>query len=61
MARKTHTSTEVKNRYNAKTYKRYTVSVRKEKAEQFDHKLKEKGIENYSEIFHEAIDAFLEE
>ena len=28
--RKTTTSTEVKNRWNAKTYKRYQVSLRKE-------------------------------
>lgn len=27
--RKTHTSTEVKARYNAKTYEQYTVSFRK--------------------------------
>lgn len=27
---KTKTSTEVKNRWNAKTYKRYTLSLRKE-------------------------------
>lgn len=27
--RKTHTSTEVKARYNAKTYKQYTISFRK--------------------------------
>ena len=30
MARKTTTSTEVKNRWNAKTYKRYQVSLRKD-------------------------------
>ena len=30
MARKTHTSTEVKNRWNAKTYKPYRVSLRKD-------------------------------
>lgn len=61
MARKTHTSSEVKNRYNAKTYKRFTVSVKKDIAEQFEEKLKEKGIENYSTIFHDAIDRFLNE
>lgn len=59
MARKTTTSSAVKNRYNAKTYKRFTVSVKKEIAEQFENKLKEKGIENYSTIFHDAIDRFL--
>ena len=30
MARKTTTSTEVKNRWNAKTYKRYQISLRKD-------------------------------
>ena len=30
MARKTTTSSEVKNRWNAKTYKRYQVSLRKD-------------------------------
>ena len=30
MRRKTTTSTEVKNRWNAKTYKRYQVSLRKD-------------------------------
>ena len=30
MTRKTTTSTEVKKRWNAKTYKRYAVSLRKE-------------------------------
>ena len=30
MARKTTTSTEVKNRWNAKTYRRVTVNLRKE-------------------------------
>lgn len=29
-SRKTTTSTEVKNRWNAKTYKRYTVNLRKD-------------------------------
>lgn len=29
-ARKTTTSTEVKNRWNAKTYKRYQISLRKD-------------------------------
>ena len=59
MARKTHTSSEVKNRYNAKTYKRFTVSVKKDRAEQFEAKLQEDGIENYSTIFHDAIDRFM--
>lgn len=30
MTRKTTTSTEVKNRWNAKTYKRYTVNLRQD-------------------------------
>ena len=61
MAQKTKTSSEVKNRYNAKTYKRFTVSVKKDLADAFEKKLKEKGIDNYSTIFHEAIDRFMNE
>ena len=53
------TSSEVKRRYNDKTYRRFTVSVKKDLAEQFVKKLKEDGIENYSVIFHEAIDRYL--
>ena len=60
MARKTHTSTEVKNRYNAKTYTTINVHVKKDKAERFKEKCKRENV-TQSSIFHEAIDKFLEE
>lgn len=56
----TVTSSSVKNRYNAKTYERITVSVRKEKAKAYKVKCVEKGI-SFSEPLHNAIDQFLEE
>lgn len=58
--RKTHTSSAVKMRYNKKTYDRITLEVRKEVAEKYKAKCKEKGI-TYSEPLHNAIKAFLEE
>lgn len=56
--RKTHTSTEVKNRYNKKTYSQISVSVHKEKAEAYRVKCKELGI-SYSEPLHNAIEETL--
>lgn len=56
--RKTHTSSEVKNRYKAKTYTRLVLEVKKEKAEAYKQKCKEKGIP-YSEPLQNAIDNFL--
>lgn len=57
--RKTHTSSAVKNRYNAKTYTRIFVSVHKEVAEAYKAKCKRLGI-SYSEPFHRAINDLLE-
>lgn len=56
--RKTHTSTAVKNRYNAKTYDQIVVKVRKEKAAAYKAKCDELGI-TYSEPLHKAIDEIL--
>ncbi|GHU46836.1 hypothetical protein FACS1894120_4310 [Clostridia bacterium] len=58
--RKTHTSSTVKNRYNAKTYDRITVNVKKEVAEKFKKKCEERG-EPFSQVFHRAITAYLGE
>lgn len=58
--RKTKTSTEVKNRYNKKTYTQIAFSLKKEKAEEYKQKCKEKGIP-YSKPLHDAVDNFLEE
>ena len=56
--RKTHTSTAVKNRYNAKTYDQIVVKVRKEKAAAYKAKCDKLGI-TYSEPLHKAIDEIL--
>ena len=56
--RKTTTSTAVKAKYNAKTYDRIVVNVRKEIAEQYKTKCDELGI-SYSQPLHEAIETFL--
>lgn len=56
--RKTHTSTEVKRRYNAKTYTQIIVSVKKETAEAYKSKCISEGI-SFSKILHEAIDEYL--
>lgn len=56
--RKTHTSTEVKSRYNKKTYDRISLYVHKDKAQAYKAKCEEKGIA-YSEPLHKAIDDFL--
>ena len=56
--RKTHTSTQVKSRYNAKTYDRIYLSVPKDKAADYKAKCKELGI-SYSEPLHRAIDDIL--
>jgi hypothetical protein len=53
------TSSEVKRRYNAKTYTRLIVDVRKETAEAYKAKCKELGI-TYSAPLHKAIDKILE-
>lgn len=56
--RKTNTSTEVKRRYNQKTYSQIIVSVKKDTAAKFRTKCEEKGI-SYSEILKKAIEEFL--
>ena len=42
--RKTKTSTAVKNRYNAKTYKTVQTKLKKELVERFEAKLESDGI-----------------
>lgn len=56
--RKTHTSTEVKRRYNQKTYSQIIVSVKKDTATKFRAKCEEKGI-SYSQVLKKAIEEFL--
>lgn len=56
--RKTHTSSEVKRRYNDKTYDRLTIMVRKEISKQYKDKCESLGI-TYSQPLHEAIQKFL--
>lgn len=58
--RKTFTSTEVKRRYNEKTYTIISASIPKEKAAAFKSKCAEKGIAQ-AQIIKRAIDQFLEE
>ena len=60
---KTHTSTEVKQRYNKKTYNRYYIAFRKED----DRKLieyieaRQAGGAATTEIFREALELLMEE
>ena len=42
--RKTHTSSAVKNRYNAKAYKRFNAAIKPDLYEQIDEYLKQEGI-----------------
>ncbi len=56
--RKTKTSSEVKNRYNAKVYDRVTVCVPKDIAKAFKEKCKACGV-SQAEIIKNAIDNFL--
>lgn len=58
LKRKTHTSSEVKARYNAKTYDRIQLNLRKDKAAAYRAKCDELGI-SYSEPLHQAIDEIL--
>ena len=60
--RKTTTSTEVKNRWNAKTYQRYTVNLRKdEDADLIAAVERLKDRYNVSEIFRLGIEAIINE
>ena len=56
--RKTHTSTAVKRRYNAKTYTQIAVYVPKDTAEDFKAKCRETGTPQ-AQILKQAIDDFL--
>lgn len=56
--RKTHTSSAVKARYNAKTYDRIQINLRKDKAAAYRAKCDKLGI-SYSEPLHKAIDELL--
>lgn len=58
--RKTKTSTEVKRRYNAKTYTQLALSVKKEVAEAYKAKCKENGIP-YSQPLQQAILDYLDQ
>ena len=62
MARKTHTSTEVKNRWNEKTYRRYQTFFRydtdKDLIDWIEAHKKELGTSN---IFREAMEKYIAE
>lgn len=60
--RKTTTSTEIKNRWNAKTYQRYTVNLRKdEDADLIAAVERLKDRYSVSEIFRLGIEAIINE
>jgi hypothetical protein len=57
LARKTTTSTEVKNRWNAKTYKRYTVNLRQdEDAELIEYVEANKDRINVTDFFRAGVE-----
>ena len=58
--RKTHTSTDVKRRYNEKVYTLISASVPKDKAAAFKKKCADMGIPQ-AQVIKRAIDQFLEE
>jgi len=58
--RKTKTSTEVKTRYNQKTYDVIAVRVPKETAEAFKAKCAAEGVPQ-AKIIKQAIEAFLQQ
>ena len=60
MARKTTTSTEVKRRYNEKTYTRIYLQVPKDQGERFKEKCKRENTSQAS-VLKEAIEKFLED
>ena len=57
--RKTHTSTEVKRRYNDKAYLRITFSAPKELVADFKQKCADKGV-SQAQILKEAMQNFIE-
>ena len=58
--RKTHTSTEVKRRYNAKVYTKISASIPKEMAAAFKERCLERGVPQ-AQVIKAAIERFLEE
>ena len=58
--KKPRTSSEVKRRYNEKTYDRLVVSVKKETATAYKTKCEKLGV-SYSEPLHKAISEFIKE
>lgn len=56
--RKTHTSSEVINRYKKKTYSQIGITMHKEVAEKYKEKCRKCGIP-YTKLLHEAIKNFL--
>lgn len=58
--RKTHTSTDVKRRYNEKVYDRIGLSVPKEMAAAFKAKCAAEGV-SQAQVLKRAIEAYLAE
>lgn len=56
--RKTHTSTDVKRRYNEKVYDRISISVQKELAAAFKAKCSAQGV-SQAQILKQAIETYL--
>lgn len=56
--RKTHTSSEVKNRYNQKTYTPVKAMLPKDLAARFKEKCKSDGI-SQAQVIREAVENFL--
>jgi len=60
MARKTHTSTEVKRRYNEKVYKKITMQLPNDIVDQFKAKCEAMDVPQ-RQVLLEMITAFIEE
>lgn len=58
--RKTHTSSEVKNRYNAKAYKKFQTLVKPDLYEQIDGYMTQEGI-NKVQFLQRAIQVLMDE
>ena len=57
IAKKSNATTQQKNDWNAKTYKRYTLLLRKEEDNEYIKFIEDnKGIKTISEIFKSGID-----
>lgn len=60
MARKTHTSTEVKQRWIAKAYKRYNINLRYDTDQELiDWIEKRRKTENTTAVFREALEEYI--